>query len=195
MRFLQQLEPPRRRGAEHLLDSARLLRLETERLKQRGARLRVIGRRDRLPKLLVREIETPNRLGERRALQLRVAIIILPAMQLRAPRSELRTLRRSTAFNGSGRSTPQAGSSAEGGEVDLLVRPAARSGSPTFCCGSLHMPNFCLLTKCGRTLMQLIGCSGQRVQMRERRFGGVPAPPALSTFSHAGPSLNPRLDP
>jgi undecaprenyl diphosphate synthase len=33
------------------------LRLETERLRQRGARLEVIGRRDRLPKRLVREIE------------------------------------------------------------------------------------------------------------------------------------------
>src|SRR5205809_4543147 len=33
------------------------LRLETEKLRQRGARLQVTGRRDRLPKLLLREIE------------------------------------------------------------------------------------------------------------------------------------------
>src|SRR6266496_1030608 len=33
------------------------LRLETERLRRRGARLQVIGRRDRLPKLLLREID------------------------------------------------------------------------------------------------------------------------------------------
>jgi len=51
------------------------LRLETERLKQRGARLQVIGRRDRLATSVLREIEKAERAttaGDR--LHLRVAI-------------------------------------------------------------------------------------------------------------------------
>ncbi len=51
------------------------LRLERERLRQAGARLEVIGRRDRLPKLLLREIdqaESATAVGRR--LMLRVAI-------------------------------------------------------------------------------------------------------------------------
>jgi undecaprenyl diphosphate synthase len=51
------------------------LRLETERLRQRGARLQVIGRRDRLPKLLLREIEQAElATAEGRRLHLRVAV-------------------------------------------------------------------------------------------------------------------------
>ena len=51
------------------------LRLETERLRQRGARLRFIGRRDRLPELLVREIERGEfATASGRCLQVRVAV-------------------------------------------------------------------------------------------------------------------------
>jgi undecaprenyl diphosphate synthase len=51
------------------------LRLETKRLRQRGARLQVIGRRDRLPKLLLREIEQAElATAEGRCLHLRVAV-------------------------------------------------------------------------------------------------------------------------
>jgi undecaprenyl diphosphate synthase len=51
------------------------LRLETERLRQRGARLQVIGRRDRLPKPVLREIEIAEGATEAgRSLHLCVAI-------------------------------------------------------------------------------------------------------------------------
>src|SRR6266480_2245415 len=51
------------------------LRLETERLRQRGARLEVIGRRDRLPKLLLREIEQAEfATAEGTCLHLRLAV-------------------------------------------------------------------------------------------------------------------------
>src|SRR5260370_41817656 len=53
------------------------LRLETERLRQRGARLEIIGRRDRLPKLLLREIaqaECATAEGRCRCLHLRAAV-------------------------------------------------------------------------------------------------------------------------
>src|SRR5207249_12127756 len=51
------------------------LRLETKRLRQAGARLQVIGRRDRLPELLLREIvQTEFATAEGRRLHLRVAV-------------------------------------------------------------------------------------------------------------------------
>src|SRR6266478_2015847 len=50
------------------------LRLETEKLRQRGARLEVIGRRDRLPKLLLREIaQAEHATAQGRGLHLRIA--------------------------------------------------------------------------------------------------------------------------
>src|SRR3984957_4468567 len=51
------------------------LRLERERLRQAGARLEVIGRRDRIPKLLLREIDQAiSATAEGRRLKLRGAI-------------------------------------------------------------------------------------------------------------------------
>jgi len=51
------------------------LRLETERLRQRGIRLQIIGRRDRLPKLLLREIERAEFLSaDGECLHLRIAV-------------------------------------------------------------------------------------------------------------------------
>src|SRR5580704_4473987 len=51
------------------------LRLECERLRQQGARLEVIGRRDRIPVPLLREIErTESATADGRSLHLRIAI-------------------------------------------------------------------------------------------------------------------------
>jgi undecaprenyl diphosphate synthase len=51
------------------------LRLETDQLRERDVRLEVIGRRDRLPKAALREIERTERLrAAGRGLHLRVAI-------------------------------------------------------------------------------------------------------------------------
>jgi undecaprenyl diphosphate synthase len=51
------------------------LRLECERLRQQGVRLEVIGRRDRIPKRLLREIErTESATAKGRSLHLRIAI-------------------------------------------------------------------------------------------------------------------------
>jgi undecaprenyl diphosphate synthase len=51
------------------------LRLECERLRQQGARLEVVGRRDRIPAPLLREIErTESATAEGRSLHLRIAL-------------------------------------------------------------------------------------------------------------------------
>lgn len=95
------------------------LRLETEKLKQRGARLQVIGRRDRLPRLLLREIEQAEcaTAGCRR-LCLRIAVdyssrdaITRAAAGVNSPCSA--DLLRSVLTHAL---------TAESGEVDLLIR-------------------------------------------------------------------------
>jgi undecaprenyl diphosphate synthase len=173
------------------------LRLETERLKQRGARLQVIGRRDRLPKLLVREIERAESATANGArLQLRVAI------DYSSRDAIARAAGASFALCGDQQpSTDLVGQllrqalAAESGEVDLLVRTG----------GEKRLSDFLLWESAYAELLFTdrmwpdfdaadLDAAVSEFKMRERRFGGVPAPPALSTFSHAGPSLNPRLD-
>jgi undecaprenyl diphosphate synthase len=68
-----------RRPPQEVLSIFRLmrayLRLETEKLRQRGVRLQVIGRRDRLPKPLLREIERAEFLtADGELLHLRIAV-------------------------------------------------------------------------------------------------------------------------
>jgi undecaprenyl diphosphate synthase len=68
-----------RRPAQEVQSIFRLmrayLRLETERLRQRGVRLQIIGRRDRIPKLLLREIERAEfQTSEGKYLHLRIAV-------------------------------------------------------------------------------------------------------------------------
>jgi undecaprenyl diphosphate synthase len=165
------------------------LRLETERLKQRGARLKVIGRRDRLPDLLLREIaraESATTNGKR--LQLRVAIdyssrdaIVRAAGASfalcgdREPSSDLLGQLLGNAL------------AAESGEVDLLIRTG----------GEKRLSDFLLWESAYAELLftdrmwpdfdaaDLNAAIGE-FRKRERRFGGVLATPAHSTLSNAG---------
>lgn len=68
-----------RRPAQEVQSIFRLmrayLRLETEKLRRHGVRLQVIGRRDRIPKLLLREIERAEfQTAEGECLHLRIAV-------------------------------------------------------------------------------------------------------------------------
>jgi undecaprenyl diphosphate synthase len=68
-----------RRPAQEVQSIFRLmrayLRIETEKLRQRGVQLQIIGRRDRLPKLLLREIERAEFLtADGKCLHLRIAV-------------------------------------------------------------------------------------------------------------------------
>ena len=74
--FFGQLASSRRRRCESIFWLLRaFLRLERERLRQAGVRLEAIGRRDRLPKLLLREIDQAEyATAAGRRLHLQVAI-------------------------------------------------------------------------------------------------------------------------
>lgn len=166
------------------------LRLETKRLRQAGARLQVIGRRDRLPKLLLREIDQAEcaTAGGRR-LHLRVAVdyssrdtitraaaCVTTALQHdRPPSVEVLARMLTEALT------------AEGGEVDLLIRTG----------GEKRLSDFLLWESAYAELLftdrmwpdfdatDLDAALGE-FRRRERRFGGVPAPAAHSPVLSMG---------
>jgi undecaprenyl diphosphate synthase len=163
------------------------LRLETERLKQRDARLEVIGRRDRLPKLLLREIaQAEYATAEGRRLHLRVAVdyssrdaITRAAAGVAAALSPDRP----PSADLLGRMLTQA-LTAESGEVDLLIRTG----------GEKRLSDFLLWESAYAELLftdrmwpdfdatDLDAALGE-FSRRERRFGGLPAATARPAAS------------
>lgn len=147
------------------------LRLETERLRERGVRLRMIGRRDRLPEAALRAVEKAERTtAAGRRLLLCVAIdyssrdaIARAAMEAGAglPGVNADALREAMARDG---------------DVDLLIRTG----------GEKRLSDFLLWESAYAELVftermwpdfdgaDLDGALGE-FRGRERRFGGVPA--------------------
>jgi undecaprenyl diphosphate synthase len=165
------------------------LRLETEKLRQRDARLEVIGRRDRLPKLLLREIaQAEYATAEGRRLHLRVAVdyssrdaITRAAAAVTAALSPDRP----PSADQLGRMLAQA-LTAENGEVDLLIRTG----------GEKRLSDFLLWESAYAELLFTdrmwpdfdaadLDAALAEFSRRERRFGGLPAatahPAASST--------------
>ena len=169
------------------------LRLETERLRQRGARLQVIGRRDRLPKVLLSEIEQAEfATAEGRCLHLRVAVDYssrdaitravagVPATFWKDPPPSTDLVR--------GMLTRAL--TAESGEVDLLIRTG----------GEKRLSDFLLWESAYAELVftdrmwpdfdatDLDAALGE-FRRRERRFGGVPAATSHTAASPMGGAL------
>ena len=155
------------------------LRLERTPLSRAGARLQVIGRRDRIPKLLLREIDqAESATAEGRRLILRVAIdyssrdAILRAA-LGVSRSLLHERPPGAALL---RDMLAQELAAESGEVDLLIRTG----------GEKRLSDF-LLWECAYAELWFTDCMWpdfeasdldaalEEFRHRERRFGGVPA--------------------
>jgi undecaprenyl diphosphate synthase len=166
------------------------LSLEAERLRQRGARLQVIGRRDRLPKLLLREIDQAEFVtAEGGRLHLRVAVdyssrdaITRAAVGITSALSEGRP----TSIDLMGSMLRQA-LTAESGEVDLLIRTG----------GEKRLSDFLLWESAYAELLFTdrmwpdfdatdLGVALGEFSRRERRFGGVPAAAADSAASSKG---------
>jgi undecaprenyl diphosphate synthase len=155
------------------------LRLETERLRQRGVRLQVIGRRDRLPKRLLREIEHSELATvEGRRIHLRVAIDYSSRDAITRPAVGVNTTfcgDRSTSADLLGCMLTQA-LAVESGDVDLLIRTG----------GEKRLSDF-LLWECAYAELIFadrmwpdfdagdLDAAMEEFGRRERRFGGVPA--------------------
>jgi undecaprenyl diphosphate synthase len=155
------------------------LRLETERLRQHGARLEIIGRRDRLPNLLLREIShAEDATAEGSLLHLRIAI------DYSSRDSITRAVARATnalppdqppSADVLGRMLAQV-LTAESGEVDLLIRTG----------GEKRLSDFLLWESAYAELLFTdrmwpdfdatdLDAALAEFNRRERRFGGVPA--------------------
>ena len=163
------------------------LRLETERLRQHGARLEIIGRRDRLPNLLLREIgQAEYATAEGSRLHLRIAIDY----------SSRDTITRAVARATNALSPDQPPSAdvlgrmlaqaltAESGEVDLLIRTG----------GVKRLSDFLLWESAYAELLFTdrmwpdfdatdLDAALAEFTRRERRFGGVPVATAHSVES------------
>jgi len=155
------------------------LRLETKRLCEHGVQLQVIGRRDRLPKLALQEIEkaeNATRLGRR--LQLRLAI------DYSSRDAIARAIANATAAHMSegpasvellGPWLTQA-LSAEGGDVDLLIRPGGEKRLSDFLLWESAYAELLFTDRMWPDFSESdLEEALTEFKRRERRFGGVSA--------------------
>jgi undecaprenyl diphosphate synthase len=153
------------------------LRLEAERLRKRGARLEVIGRRDRLERPVLREIDRAESItATGRRLQLRVAIDY-------SSRDAITRAAAGAILLNQGLSSPDLlrpllmrDLTEEGGDVDLLIRTG----------GEKRLSDF-LLWECAYAELLFtdrmwpdfdegdLDAALEEFARRERRFGGLPA--------------------
>ena len=155
------------------------LRLEREKLRQRGARLEVIGRRDRIPKQLLREIgQTESATACGRRLHLRVAIDYSSrdAIARAAMRAAENCCDKRGGADRAGRRLTEA-IAAESADVDLLIRTG----------GEQRLSDFLLWESAYAELLFTdrmwpdfdvadLEDALADFRRRERRFGSVPAP-------------------
>jgi undecaprenyl diphosphate synthase len=160
------------------------LRLETSRLRQRGARLQVIGRRDRLPaKVLdvIEHAEAETAGGQR--IHLRVAIdyssrdSIVRAACAAQPMSE-----------DSLRPYLMQALTAESGEVDLLIRTGGEKRLSDFLLWESAYAELLFTDRMWPDFDEVdLDAAVEEFRGRERRFGGVPEP-ALPLSQALAPS-------
>lgn len=160
------------------------LRLETERLRQRGARLQVIGRRDRLPQLLLREIEKAEfATSEGKCITVRVAVDYSSrdAISRAAARVGSALLDGNAVSPDAVRASLGHMLTAESRDVDLLIRTG----------GEKRLSDFLLWESAYAELIFTdrmwpdfsaddLSAAVEEFGRRQRRFGGLPAAPTYS---------------
>ena len=159
------------------------LRLETERLRQRGARLQVIGRRDRLAHRCCAKLRMPNAQPPQVSDSICVSpSIIHRAMPLRSPLLADRTRNlHETRFATDGITQVLTQTlTAESGDVDLLIRTGGEKRLSDFLLwesayAELHFTD-CMWPDFDEADFE---AALNEFSHRERRFGGVPEPAAL----------------
>lgn len=159
------------------------LRLETDRLRQRGARLEIIGRRDRLPKLVLRDIEqaeASTSAGKR--LQLRVAVDYSSRDAIaRAVASVTRGFSQASPPNPEELRSRLAHSlTGNGGEVDLLIRTGGEKRLSDFLLWESAYAELWFTDRMWPDFdVSDLDAALDEFRRRERRFGRVPEAPAV----------------
>ncbi len=160
------------------------LRLETERLRQRGVRLQIIGRRDRLPRLLLREIERAEFLtAEGQCLHLRIAVDYSSREAIIRTISSIsqRLVQEPPSSVDSLQNLLSSALSSGSGDVDLLIRTG----------GEKRLSDFLLWESAYAELFftdrmwpdfdaTALDAAVADFKRRERRFGGVSTSPEQS---------------
>jgi undecaprenyl diphosphate synthase len=163
------------------------LRLETERLRERGARLEIIGRRDRLPDLLLREIARAElATAEGRRFHLRIAVDYSSRDAITRAFAGVTNARAPDGLPPADlleRMLAQA-LTAESGEVDLLIRTGGEQRLSDFL---LWESAYAELLFTGRMWPDFeatdLDAALAEFSRRERRFGGLPAATAHTATS------------
>jgi undecaprenyl diphosphate synthase len=154
------------------------LRMETERMRQRGARLEVIGRRDRLPAPVLRAIEKSEWVtAAGRGIHLRVAIdyssrdAILHAAASAVKAADGQTSRDEL------RQAMVHALAGDAGDVDLLIRTGGEKRLSDFLLWELAYAELLFTERMWPDFNEAdLDAAVEEFQHRERRFGGVPAP-------------------
>jgi undecaprenyl diphosphate synthase len=154
------------------------LRLEAQRLRQRGVRLQIIGRRDRLAKSVLREIDKAESLtAPGRSLRLQVAIdyssrdaIAHAAARLIATLSTERQL----SFD-IFKPMLERTLNAEHGEVDLLIRTGGEKRLSDFLLWESAYAELLFTDRMWPEFSEAdLDAALEEFKRRERRFGGTP---------------------
>jgi undecaprenyl diphosphate synthase len=166
------------------------LRLETERLRQRGARLQVIGRRDRLDCNVLREIEKAERAtGPGQRLKLRVAIdyssrdaIMFAAAGATAALSN----HGGASINSLGDLLKQS-FSAQSRDVDLLIRTGGEQRLSDFLLWESAYAELVFTNRMWPDFDETdLEAALEEFGRRERRFGGLPGIASSRTETPTG---------
>lgn len=153
------------------------LRMETERLRERGARLEAIGRRDRLPEAALRAIENAEwRTAAGRRLHLRVAIDYSSRDSI--ARAAAEALAGKTALDGEVLSTTLASAVTAGSsDVDLLIRTGGEKRLSDFLLWESAYAELLFTERMWPEFDEAdLDAALEEFYHRERRFGGLPAP-------------------
>ena len=157
------------------------LRMETERMRERGARLEVIGRRDRLPEAVLRAIEKSEWVtAAGKGIHLRVAIDYSSRDAIvRAAASAVKAAGAEASCDELRQSMMHA-VAGDAGDVDLLIRTGGEKRLSDFLLWeSAYAELFFTERMWPDFNQQDLDAAVEEFKHRERRFGGVLAP-ALS---------------
>lgn len=156
------------------------LRMETERMRERGARLQVIGRRDRLPAPVLRAIERAEwSTAAGRRILLRVAIdyssrdaIVRAAAEAIAAVSDQAAPTCDTL-----RPLLMRELTGDAGDVDLLIRTGGEKRLSDFLLWESAYAELLFTDRMWPDFAEAdLDAALEEFRHRERRFGGVPAP-------------------
>jgi undecaprenyl diphosphate synthase len=165
------------------------LRLETDRLRQRGAQLQAIGRRDRIPAPLLREIEKAELATAAGSLiTVRVAVDYSSREAITRAVSTVKNRASGNASDSADffRGVLTKALTAESGNVDLLIRTGGEKRLSDFLLWESAYAELYFTDRMWPDFgaIDLEAAIGE-FNRRQRRFGGLPEPAARTTISAA----------